>query len=78
MPIDINALARWLIIAGLVLAGIGGLLWASSRLGVPLGRLPGDFRFQSNGFTCFFPLASTLLISILLTFIVNLILRLLK
>jgi len=77
MP-DLTTLARWLVLAGLVLAGIGGLLWVFSRLGVPLGRLPGDFRFQSGGFTCFIPLASSILLSLLLTLILNLIARLSK
>ena len=77
MP-DLTTLARWLVLAGLVLAGIGGLLWVLSRLGVPLGRLPGDFRFQSGGFTCFIPLATSILLSLLLTLILNLISRLSK
>ena len=77
MP-DLTTLARWLVLAGLVLAGIGGLIWVFNRLGVPLGRLPGDFRFQSGGFTCFIPLASSILLSLLLTLILNLIARLSK
>lgn len=77
MP-DLTTLARWLVLAGLVLAGIGGLLWVFSRLGVPFGRLPGDFRFQAGGFTCFIPLASSILLSLLLTLILNLIARLSK
>ena len=77
MP-DLTTLARWLVLAGLVLAGIGGLLLVFNRLGVPLGRLPGDFRFQSDGFTCFIPLASSILLSLLLTLILNLIARLSK
>lgn len=77
MP-DLTTLSRWLVLAGLALAGIGGLLWVFSRLGVPLGRLPGDFRFQSGGFTCFIPLASSILLSLLLTLILNLIARLSK
>jgi hypothetical protein len=77
MP-DLTSLARWLILAGLLLAGIGGLLWVVSRLGLPLGRLPGDFRFQAGGVTCFLPLASSILLSLLLTLVLNLIARRLK
>jgi hypothetical protein len=77
MP-DMTSLARWLILAGLLLAGIGGLLWVVSRLGLPLGRLPGDFRFQAGGVTCFLPLASSILLSLLLTLVLNLIARRLK
>ncbi|TET83093.1 MAG: DUF2905 domain-containing protein [Anaerolineales bacterium] len=77
MP-DLTTLARWLVLAGLILAGIGGLLSVFSRLGLPLGRLPGDFRFQSGSFTCFIPVASSILLSVLLTLILNLIARLSK
>jgi hypothetical protein len=77
MP-DMTSLARWLVLAGLLLAGIGGLLWVVSRLGLPLGRLPGDFRFQAGGVTCFLPLASSILLSLLLTLVLNLIARRLK
>jgi hypothetical protein len=72
---DLTTLARWLILAGLVLAGIGGLIWVFSRLGLPLGSLPGDIRFQSDQFTCFIPLASSIVLSILLTLLLNLISR---
>ena len=77
MP-DLTTLARWLVLAGLLLTGIGGLFWVFSRLGIPLGHLPGDFRFQSSGFTCLIPLASSILLSLLLTLILNLISRLSK
>lgn len=74
MP-DLSSVARWLIVFGLVLAGIGGLLWLVGRTGLPLGRLPGDIRFQSGGFTCFIPLATSLILSLILTLLINLIAR---
>lgn len=74
MP-DVNSFGRWILILGLIIAGIGGVIMLASKIGLPLGRLPGDIRFQSRGITCFFPLASTLLLSILLTVILNLIAR---
>ena len=56
---------RWLIIAGLVLIGIG-LLWPwLSRL--PFGRLPGDIAVQRDGFSFYFPLMTSLVISVLLS-----------
>ena len=77
MP-DLTNFARWIIIAGLAIAALGGLLWLLGRSGIPLGRLPGDFRFESNGFTCFLPLATSLLLSVVLTLLLNLIVRWLK
>ncbi|MER3457766.1 MAG: DUF2905 domain-containing protein, partial [Chloroflexota bacterium] len=41
-----------------------------------LGNLPGDIRIERDGFSCFFPLATSILLSLLLTVILNLILRL--
>ena len=56
-------MGRLLIIAGLVLAGIGLLMtW-----GLPIGRLPGDFTIRRGSFTFYFPLASSIVISVLLT-----------
>lgn len=75
---EFGGLARWLVLAGLLLVALGGLLWLFGRVGLPLGRLPGDLRFERDGFTCFVPLASMLLLSLLLTLALNLIARLLK
>jgi hypothetical protein len=74
MP-DFSSFARWLIVVGLGLAAVGGLLWLLDRAGLPLGRLPGDFRFQAGGLTCILPLATAILLSLILTVLLNLILR---
>jgi hypothetical protein len=56
-------MGRLLIIAGLVIAGVGLLMtW-----GLPIGRLPGDFTVRRGNFTFYFPLASSIVISVLLT-----------
>ena len=65
-------LARLLIIFGVLIAVIGGVLLVVGRTGVPLGRLPGDLSFSQGGFTCFFPLATSLILSIILTILLNL------
>ncbi|HEV3217537.1 MAG TPA: DUF2905 domain-containing protein [Vicinamibacterales bacterium] len=54
---------RLLIIAGAVLIGLGLLLWA----GVPLGRLPGDFMVRKGPVTFYFPLVTSIVISVVLT-----------
>jgi hypothetical protein len=64
-------IGRSLVLVGLLLAIIGGGLWLAGRLGLPLGRLPGDFRFEGKNFTFYFPLGSGLLISLLLTILIN-------
>lgn len=74
MP-DLNALARWLLLAGLALTAAGALLLLAARLGWPLGRLPGDLRFQVGGLSCFVPLATSIVLSLLLTIVLNLLAR---
>ena len=77
MP-DIGTLGKWLIVAGLALALIGGGLWLAGRAGLPLGRLPGDIRIERPGLSVYFPLASCLLVSLLLTALVNVVAWLLR
>jgi len=54
---------KFLIIAGAVLMGLGLLLWA----GFPVGRLPGDFVVRKGPVTFYFPLVTSILVSVLLT-----------
>ena len=58
-------MGRTLIIIGLLIAGAGLLM----TLGLPIGRLPGDFTFRRGNFSFYFPLATSILASILLTLI---------
>lgn len=69
-------MARTLIIVGLVLVLIG-LLWPwLSRLG--LGRLPGDIAIDRGNVRFRFPIATSLLISLILTLLINAVLWLLR
>jgi Protein of unknown function (DUF2905) len=49
-----------LMVVGLVMVGLG-------KLHVPLGRLPGDLKWQGRGWSVSFPLASSILLSVLLS-----------
>jgi len=65
-----------LLAVGLVIAALGILFMLSGK--VPfgwLGRLPGDFSFKGKNFTLYFPLATSILVSILLSLILWLINR---
>jgi hypothetical protein len=55
-----------LLVAGLVLAGIGLILVLSDKIGW-IGRLPGDIVIKRENFTFYFPLATCILISVVLT-----------
>jgi hypothetical protein len=76
MP-DINSLARWLILLGLGIAVAGAIVWLIGRTGIPLGQLPGDFRFVWGNATCFVLLATSIVLSLVLTLVLNLVLRML-
>lgn len=71
-------IGRFLMIGGICLFVIGGLVFLAAKFGIPFGRLPGDIRIERNGFSFYFPLASMVLISIMLTIILNVILRMFK
>jgi hypothetical protein len=77
MP-DLTTIARWMIVLGLSLAGLGAILWVIARLGLPFGKLPGDIFIQGENASCFFPLASMLILSLLLTLLANILIRLLN
>ena len=71
--------AKWFIVAGLILLGIGGVLWLLGRSGISVGNLPGDLRFQlGENTTCFVPFVSSILLSLILTLLLNLVLRIIK
>ena len=63
---------RILILAGLLLFLIGGLFTLFPRLGITLGRLPGDIRLETDQLTCLIPIGTSILLSILLTIGLNL------
>ncbi len=56
---------RALVLLGLGIAALGLLI----MLGVPIGRLPGDFYVRRGSFSFYFPLATSIILSILLTII---------
>lgn len=71
---DFGQLGRFLIIGGAILLVLGAALVALARL-VPGGRLPGDLVITRGPVTCFLPLATSVLLSVLLTILLNLWLR---
>jgi len=73
-----DSLGRYLIAGGIVLIILGGGLYVTSRLGVPLGRLPGDVRIEGEDGTFYFPIATSILISLALTLILNVVARILR
>jgi hypothetical protein len=73
----LDALGRILLILGGAIVVLGMVLLVLSRVPAA-GRLPGDFSFRWGNVSCYFPLATGIVLSILLTLVLNLVLWLLR
>lgn len=71
-----QSLGRILIGFGVALIVAGGLLLLLGRVGIPLGRLPGDLSYRGKNFAVYFPLGTSILLSILLSLVFYLLSRL--
>lgn len=54
---------------GLLLVVIGGVLLLAAKMGIPLGRLPGDFTYRGKNLSVFFPLGTSIVLSVVLSVI---------
>jgi hypothetical protein len=64
-------MGKLLFVAGLIIAGVGLLIMA----GVPVGRLPGDITYRRGNVTVYFPIVTSIIISIVLTVVLALLRR---
>jgi hypothetical protein len=71
-------IARYLVIGGVILILLGGGVWLAARLGLPLGRLPGDIHIQGKNGSVYFPIVTSIVISLVLTILLNIIVRLFR
>ena len=62
-------IGRLLLGLGVALVVIGGIVLLVGRTGVPLGRLPGDILYRGKNTTFYFPLATSILISLVLSLV---------
>jgi len=69
-------MGRILVVLGAALMVIGGVVMLMGRAGLPLGRLPGDFLYRGKNTTFYFPLATSILVSVVLSLVFFLIGRL--
>lgn len=77
MP-GMEVIGRWLVIAGIGLALLGGIVWLMARLFPNLSQFPGTIRFQTGSLTCVIPLLASILLSVILTILLNVIARMNK
>jgi len=71
-------IGRFLMLAGIVLFLIGGATFLAAKFGLPLGRLPGDIRIEGQNGSFFFPVTTSILVSIALTVLLNILGRFLN
>ncbi|MEN9563706.1 MAG: hypothetical protein RIR73_1950 [Chloroflexota bacterium] len=73
-----ESIARTLMLGGIILFLIGGGIFLASKFGIPFGRLPGDIRIEGENGSFYFPVVSSILVSVVLTIVLNLISSFLK
>jgi hypothetical protein len=66
-------IGKLLVVLGIALVAIGGVVLLLDRTGLPIGRLPGDILYRGKNMTFYFPLATSILISMLLSIVLFLI-----
>jgi len=68
-------IGRMLLIMGIVLAVLGVILMLGPRLPFRIGRLPLDFHYQRDNFSFYFPLGTSIVLSLVLTLVLSLLNR---
>jgi hypothetical protein len=71
-------MGRTLMIIGGVIFALGAVVWFASKAGIPLGRFPGDLSWEGRNVKVYFPFATMLIVSLILTVILNVISKLRK
>jgi len=65
--LDGSIIGKFLIIAGVVLV-VAGLVMTFSKA-LPVGKLPGDIHIQKNNFSFYFPITTSIIISVIITLV---------
>jgi len=62
-------MGKALVAVGVLLAIVGAVMYLSGKANLPIGRLPGDITYRKGNFTFYAPIATSILLSIILTLI---------
>lgn len=65
---DMN-ITKLLFTVGIVLIILSGIIYVITKTGIPLGRLPGDIYVEKESGSFYFPIATCILISVLISFL---------
>jgi len=69
----VTEIGKTLLGLGLVIVGIGLVLMLVGRTNLPIGRLPGDILYRGKHTTFYFPLATSILVSVVLSLVLYLV-----
>lgn len=75
--LDLQSLGKVLLVIGTAVVITGGVLLLAGKISF-LGNLPGDIRIKGGNWGCYFPLAASIILSLILTVLLNVIARLFK
>jgi hypothetical protein len=75
---NFDNLGRLLLVLGIGLALLGGLIWLAGRFFPGLSQFPGTIKIQASGLTCVIPILASIVLSVLLTILLNLAARFLN
>jgi hypothetical protein len=70
-----ESLGKWLVVIGAILLVVGGLIWLAGRI-PGLKQIPGTLQINLGGLTCIIPILASIVLSVILTLLINLALRL--
>jgi hypothetical protein len=73
-----ESMARFIIGVGVVLVLVGGVMLLLGKLGINLGNLPGDIHAEGERSSFHFPVVTCIVVSVVLTVLANVVLRLWK
>jgi hypothetical protein len=68
-------LGKLLVLLGIALVVAGAVLMVLGRAHIPLGRLPGDFLYRGKNTTIYFPLATSVVVSVVLSILLYVVSR---
>jgi len=66
---DVTDLGKTLVFIGILIAAAGAMLMLLGKTNLPLGRLPGDILYRGKHATFYFPLATSILVSVVLSLV---------
>ena len=69
------SLGKLLVVAGIVLVAVGCVVLLAGRVGLPLGRLPGDIAYRGKNTSFYFPVVTCIVLSIVLSLVMYIINR---